>query len=354
MTTMLGRRAALGAAAAMLAAPAARADSTLDVLMAPSALRPEIVEMFKQRTGITLRPAPYVSPADTLTRLLSGTAPFGGMATLSDLVRPNLAPAVSRRLLQPVDEATVPNLGHLAPAFGPDRLALNGKIYAIPIYWGYNFVLYNRKKVNDEEPALASWNALFDDKFAGRVAIRDDPQEMIQITALAMGNPDPLNMERADIDEVKKFLISKKRNFRTLWGSFAEGMQLMSGGEVDLMYGWLLMRKTLQKQGFDVASSRPQEGLLSWVHAGFIPARSPDPADALRWFDFLLSPEIVSILTDSAGVLSCSQLAVDRLTPEQQRLQGYDVLSSGAKTVRSGLPKHLGLWNEAWSQFKAA
>jgi hypothetical protein len=55
-------------------------------------------------------------------------------------------------------------------------------------------------------------------------------------------------MTTSDLNEVKKFLISKK-NFRTLWMQFG-GRHLMSSGEVWAMYGWMPMRAALQKDGF--------------------------------------------------------------------------------------------------------
>jgi spermidine/putrescine-binding protein len=169
-----------------------------------------------------------------------------------------------------------------------------------------------------------------------------------------MGHKEPAAMDEKDLKEVTKFLISKKGNFRALWSKFAEAVQLMSSGEVHAMFGWLLMRKTLQDQGLDVVSNHPKEGLLWWVHAAFLPAASERPDAAQKWVNFLIGKEWGRKLTELSGVPSTSRLAKESFTPEQQKKYGYDTLDSNKPLVGLGAPVHMDLWLEAWSQLKAA
>lgn len=331
----------------------AQPGNTIDVIMPPSALRPEFLALFEQKTGIRVRPAPYVSPTDTMGKLLGSGGRYDMMVTLSDLVRPNLQEAVSRKVLTPIDLAKVSNVKDLAGLFRPDVMEVSGKAYSVPVYWGYNPVLYNRKFIKDGDPLTDSYALLLDDKYKGRVAIRDDAHESMHMVALCMGHKEPWLMEPSDIKEVTKFLISKKANFRGLWSKFAEAVQMMASGEVHAMFGWLLMRKTLREQGIDIASNHPKEGLLWWVHAAFLPVGSAKSEESLKWIDFLISEEFGKKLTETAGALSTSQAAKDSFSPEEQKTHGYDALDSGPM-VRLGQPKHLDLWLQAWSEFKAA
>ena len=357
----MNRRAVLkaGSAAVVTLAtsfPGAQAQSgnTIDVIMPPSALRPDFLALFEQKSGIRVRPAPYVSPTDTMGKLLQSGGRYDMMVTLSDLVRPNLAEAVSRKVLVPIDLAKVPNAKEIAGLFRPDVMEVAGKTYSVPVYWGYNPVLYNRKFIKDGDPLTDSYALLLDDRYKGRVAIRDDAHESMHMVALCMGHKEPSQMELSDIKEVTKFLISKKANFRGMWSKFAEAVQMMASGEVHAMFGWLLMRKTLREQGIDVASNHPKEGLLWWVHAAFLPASVSKPDDAMKWIDFLTSSEFGKKLTEIAGALSVSQAAKNGFSADEQKAHGYDALDSGRPMVRLGQPKHLARWLEAWSEFKAA
>jgi spermidine/putrescine transport system substrate-binding protein len=356
----LTRRAMVKASTAALLSPAllpqfaaAETGSTLNVLSSPSAVRKEGVEMFKEKTGITLRAAPYVSPTNTMGKLLSGSAPYDAMITLSDLVRPSLKEAVGRGVLHPIDLAKVPNSKDIGKLFDNDIMKVDSNAYSVPIYWGFNPVLYNRKFIKDGDPLTDSYKLLLDDRYKGVVSIRDDAHESMHMTALCLGHKNPSEMDASDIKEVTKFLISKKGNFRALWSKFAEAVQLMASGEVHAMFGWLLMRKTLQAQGFDVVSNHPKEGLLWWVHAAFIPATSHNVEGAHIWINFLVSPEFGHKLSEISGVPSTSQAAKNSFSKDLQKKYGYDELDNGPM-VKLAKPKHLDLWLEAWSQFKAA
>jgi spermidine/putrescine transport system substrate-binding protein len=351
--TLLGAGGAVALSAALDPRFAFAQNKVLDVLMPPSAVRKEALAMFEEQTGIKVRAAPYVSPTDNMGKLLSG-ARFDALITLSDLVKPSLAEAVKRKVILPFDVATVPNIDNLSPLFKRDLLVQDGKPYAVPIYWGFNPVLYNRKFIKDGDPLTDSYSLLLDDRYKGRVAIRDDAHESIHMVALCMGHKEPAAMDAKDIKEVTKFLISKKGNFRALWSKFAEAVQLMSSGEVHAMFGWLLMRTTLQKQGLDVVSNHPKEGLLWWVHAAFLPAAAERPNEGKQWVNFLISKEWGRKLTELSGVPSTSRVAKESFTPEQQKTYGYDTLDSGKPLVRLGSPVHMDLWLEAWSEFKAA
>ena len=329
-------------------------EKVIDVIMPPSATRPETLAGFEKMSGIKVRPAPYVSPVDTMGKLLQSGGRYDMMVTLSDLVRPNLKEAVSRKLLTPLDLGRINNSQKIAALFKPDAMEVDGKAYSMPVYWGYNPVLYNTQHIKEGDPLTDSYAMLLDDRYKGRVALRDDAHESIHMVALCMGHKRPSQMTTAEIKDLTKFLISKKGNFRGLWSKFAEAVQMMASGEVHAMFGWLLMRKTLREQGIPVASNHPKEGLLWWVHAAFIPAGTQKASEAGTWINYLISPEFGKKLTETTGVPSTSQGAIDMFTKEQQAEFGYDVLTNGKPVVKLEPPLHLDLWLQAWSEFKAA
>lgn len=326
----------------------------IDVLAPPSTLRPDFVRLFRAQTGIEVRPGSWVSPTDALGKLFSASARFDLMIALSDLFTPVVPEAIARGLLRPLDPAQIPNARDLSPQFRSDMFAADGRIFTVPIYWGIDTVLYNRANVPASEPLVDSWGLIFDDKFKGKVSLKDDAHESIVPTALYMGHPRPLEMDRSDLREVTRFLIAKKANFRALWSKFAEAVQLLATGEVNALYGYPLMQHTLRHQGMDVGVSHPREGLLVFVQSAFIPSRAAHPEAALQWLNFLLREDIARQLTEQAAVLSPWERVRSALSAAQQHALGYGVLTGGVPLVRLGRPTHLDLWLEAWAEFKAA
>ncbi|HKU17187.1 MAG TPA: extracellular solute-binding protein [Steroidobacteraceae bacterium] len=350
----LSRRALLQAlsgagAAALLGACAS--PRFIDILAPPSALRPRLLRTFERNTGVQVRAGAWISPTDALGKLLSANARIDMMIALADLFLPVMPDAISRGLLLPLDAAQPPDAAQLLPQFAGDLLTSAGKTYSVPLYWGYDTVLYNRKALAPDEPLLSSWGLIFDDRFRGRVSLKDDAHESIVPTALYMGHPHPLEMDAADLREVTRFLISKKRNFRSLWTKFAEAIQLMATGEVQAMYGYPLMLHTLRAQDLDVAAALPREGLLVFVQSAFIPRSAADPAAAAQWVSFLLQPDVSSVLNQEAAVFSPAANAQPVVATG---LPDYETVTRSVPLVRLGRPRHLPLWIEAWARFKAA
>lgn len=341
---------ALGA----LLAGAAHAAANLDVLASPSPLGKDALALFESQTQVTVRGAPYVSPTNSVATLLGGNSPLSMIITLPDGVKSNFAAAISGKRIQPFDMNKIPNAKSIAPVFQNDFMRSGGKTYAVPVIWGYNGVVYNRAHIKDNDPALKSWGILFDDKYKGKVAIRDDALEMIILTARYLGHKAPHKMNAKELGDVKKFLISKKGNFRTLWSKFAEAMQLMTSGEVSAMYGWLTMKSSLQKQGADVNCNQPKEGLLFWVQSAFLTGNAAEVEAAHKFVDFLLSAQNGKIMTQATGVPSPSLLAKNALSADEQKLYGYDIITSKVPLARVEPPEDMAPWLQAWAEFKNA
>jgi spermidine/putrescine-binding protein len=161
-------------------------------------------------------------------------------------------------------------------------------------------------------------------------------------------------MSQADLNRVTQFLISKKRNFRTIWGSFAEAVNLMSSREVDAVFGWIPMRAALQRQGMNVTNNWPSEGLLVFTHSAFIPRESRNADLAHAAINAALSDEFGKQLgQETQYPVTNGNVAASFSEADQARL-GYDVEKRGIPLHRYAFPAAMDRWIEAWGRFKAA
>lgn len=358
------RRRLLAAGAAAAAAglgadpsPAAAATPTITGIMpgpfAPDAIRPALAKM----AGVTLQMAPYISAADTLAKLLApgGTSRFDVVVGLTDFLRPPLmgAHAGAEHVL-PLDLSLIPNAKLIMPLFQPDTVTRGGATYMLPIVWGYDSVIYNADKLSPTDPLTQSWRVLFADKYAGKVAWRDDAQGMILVAALSMGITDPVAMSDADLKKVGQFLIAKKKNARTMWSQFGEAVSLMASGEVWAMYGWIPMRVALQKQGLNVTNNWPTDGLLTWSQSGMIPKGSHEPKAAHSLINAMLSPQYGTMLIKETNYPTTCNAVAGAFSPEEQRKYGLDIASRGVKTYPMRLPARMDRWLEVWNTVKSS
>ena len=169
-----------------------------------------------------------------------------------------------------------------------------------------------------------------------------------------MGVKDPFAMDKSDLKEVTKFLVSKKKNIRTLWTKFGEAVNLISSGEVQAMYGWIAMRAALQRQNLNVTNNWPKEGTIIWNQGGFIPKDSKNGEAAEKVINAMLSTEFGVKLTEVTQYPSTSRVVAATFSKADQAKFGFDAMDRGIKLVRLKFPANLDQWIEAWGNFKAA
>ena len=344
----------IGACGAGIVSPA-WAQTTLRALM-PGVFMPDAGKPIVERMAdVKLELAPYVSPTDTMAKISApgGTANFDLMVSLTEFVKgPVLGPGAGDEKALALDLDKIPNSKNLMALFQDEIVTRAGKPYFIPVYWGYDSVLYNTEAIAQD--MAQSWGILFDDKYAGKVALRDDAHQMITVAALFLGHEDPNAMTDAERKDVVDFLISKKKNFRTLWSKFGEAVNLMASGEVIAMYGWIAMRARLQREGHPITNNWPGEGLLVWNQSAFIPKDSPAADSAHRAIDAMLSGEFGRTLTEVTNYLVTSADTAAGFSDKQKRSFGYDILERGLNIKPLNFPANLDAWIEDWGRFKAA
>jgi spermidine/putrescine-binding protein len=364
-TKSIGRRTFLkfsGAAAVTAAggidpfSGALAADTSISGVMPGVVLPKRAREIVEKAAGVKVENVPYVSPTDTVAKLLApgGTSRYDLMISVTEFVKGPVLGAAGHEKVRAFDMAKIPNAADLQPVFKDQVQSRGGKVYMIPVFWGFDSPLFRTDLVPEQDAGTQSWGLLFDDKYAGKTALRDDAYQSIVVTGLHLGHSDPAAMSASDLNEVKKFLISKKKNFRTLWTKFGEAVNLMSTGEVVAMYGWMPMRAALQNNGVKVTNAWPKEGLLLWNQAAFIPKDSSKFEATEKVINAMLSPEFGVALAKESNYGPVSQKAISQFSPEEQKKIGLDATTRGTKIYSMKWPADMNAWIETWGAFKAA
>lgn len=318
-------------------------------VMMPDALRPAA----EAAIGGALENLPYVSPTDTVARLLAPGA-RGRYDLVINMMNFVTDPLMAADALEPFDLSQVPNWEAIAPEWRERAVTRDGQVYMIPCMWAYDSFLYNRDFIPEDDEVTQSWGVLFDDRWAGRVAPRDDAYQSIALTALHLGIEEPATMSRADLNEVIRFLISKKPNFRTLWTTYGEAINLMTSQEVWGLMGWMPMRQQLQQQGMNVTNNWPSEGLLTFQNGIFMPKGTTKAEMVHRAANFFVSAEYASGLAAATDYGVTNAEVIDSFSPETISRVGYDIFERGLKTYPYTWPEDMDSWIEAWNTFKVA
>lgn len=325
----------------------AQADRTLNYFTWSSWGEKPFADLAKAKANITFRPTFFSSSDEMVAKLR------GGGTKLYDMVVPAqhfVALSVRAGLFEPLDSAKMTYRKDLFPEFQNDpNWTVDGKLYGVPFVRGANAMAFNRKVTGD----LDSMSALFDPKWKGRIALRDDAEDTLCMGALMLGIKDPTNMDEKALQEVKKLLISQKSLLRAYWKNVADLQTMLASGEVVVAWSFLNVIDPLKKAGIDAGWVWPKEGALGWSEAVSAVKGTKKLALVEEFANFTLSPEHGEMMARYNSYAPASKVAVDRLEPKLVADLGIDPKAFNRLTFKGNLTNRA-RWNDIWNEVKAA
>ena len=207
---MLNRRqfgiglAAAGAVAALPRIASAKA-SELRILTWEGYAEPDWVKPFEAANGVKCQIV-YIGSVDEMFAKVQGSK--GADYDVIAFDTSSFARYIENKLIQPIDPATIANVGNLDPAFrSVDVLQDGDKRWGVPFAWGSLPLIYDKKAY---ATAPESWEVLWDPANAQQVISLDDANNCITLAALVLGFKDPFNLSDDQFAQVKANLIDQK------------------------------------------------------------------------------------------------------------------------------------------------
>ena len=195
---------------------------------------------------------------------------------------------------------------------------IDGEVYAVPHQWGTSGIMADITVA----PDVSGWDDLCNPDYAGRSSMRLR-RTILLGTAFGMGM-DPFALY-ADTDayqdmlnEVEAYLIACKPNVKAYWQGGDDLSALMLSGEVVVAETWDSTAFRLFGENENIRYIPPETGALAWIDTFVIPARGEADDAAYKWINFVMRPEIVTIMSASTGAIAAVKDAI-ALLPEEQR-----------------------------------
>lgn len=211
---------------------------------------------------------------------------------------------IDHGLVTPVDLDKIPNRANQLPAFQdpaqvPTVLQPDGKVYGVPLAWGSIGLIYSTEEF--PEPPT-SWDVMWDPKYAGRVLTFDSSGQNISLGALALGYKDPYHLTPEQMEAAKAKLIELRKNLKTYYQSFEEGVQIWENSDPVLMYSMgELQIAALKRDGYPANYTIPDEGGMGWLDVLSITKGVKDIDLAHKWIDFFISKKISDSMAERHG-----------------------------------------------------
>jgi len=204
----------------------AQAATNLTILCWQGYEEPLRMEEFLRAHDAVLQPTILANNDEIITRLSSGQR--------IDIVTPYMGYVPSMReagLIQPIDQAKVPNLAHVMPLFKDDaNLNHDGQLWAVPFTWGGAPMIYDPEKFKSPPD---SWKIVLEPEYKGQFVMMDEPiGQMIVASILITGAENPTFVTPAELKEIVDWLIKlKKEHARFLAPTFGEAADAVVRGD---------------------------------------------------------------------------------------------------------------------------
>ena len=309
---------------AFLAPGAASAqDNVLHIYNWSDYIDPQILEDFKNETGIEVVYDVYDNNDILETKLLAGNTGY-------DLVVPTayfLARQLQADVFQPLDRLAIPNWSNLDPKLMAQAARYDpGNEHGFIYLWGTTAFAFNEDAIAERMPdaPVDSWRMLLDpdvvSKFADcGVYMLDAADEAIP-TALNFLGLDPNSTDPAELERAGDALKKVRPYIRKFHSS--ENINALAGGDICLAQiysgdaGIAAARAEEAGNGVKIRYVIPDEGAQIWFDLMAMPADAPHKDNAYKFMNYILQPEVIAKSTNYVTYPNAVPASLDEVEPE--------------------------------------
>ena len=323
--------------------PEAPATGTLSVFAYQDTLTDPLLDPFREANpDLELETASFGSNQEAAAKLSGGFE-----ADVVEVCLDEMSSLTARNLIRPLDTDGVEAWDDLVFTDSPG--VLDGKnAMLVPLSAGPQGLIYDGDEVEPGE--VDSFTDLFDPQFADRVALEADyPLPAIAETALALGIEEPMDLDADELEQVKQHLIENRDQFRSLWRSDADVVNLFRSGEIVLADGGPGLTERIRDTGVDAHWVAPVERPLSWV-CGLAITRDAQNLDAAyRLINWQASPEAQAIRAEGGYVVTNPE-AIELVGPEDRETADPASIDNAIPETE---PPNYDEWVRAFREFQA-
>jgi spermidine/putrescine transport system substrate-binding protein len=165
---------------------------------------------------------------------------------------------------------------------------------------------------------VATLQVFLDPKYAGRISLPDNTDDVFALALLATGVSDWTNVTEEQFQAAAAWLRQAHANVRAYWADPSELSQLMGTGEVIVAWSWNDSIALMRSEGFPVGFQRQAtEGASSWF-CGYVNFKD-SPGNEDKAYDFInawLDKGSAQGLLDNFGYAHANEAAMQSIPAE--------------------------------------
>jgi spermidine/putrescine transport system substrate-binding protein len=273
----------------------------------------ENITGFQEEFGVRVVQDFYASNEELLAKLQAGGTGY-------DVIVPSdymVTVMANSGVLQELDMSKIPNFENIGEDFrglpyDPENT------YSVPYQWGTTGILYNRAEVGE----VTSWDAMWDERFSGRIAMLDDVRETLGAALMRLGYS--INStDEGELDEARQALLEQKPLLRGFFSS-TEIVPLVESGDILLghVFSGEGILSAVENENLEYIIPEPAATL--WTDNMCIPVGAPSPDLAHQFINFMLDAENGAALTNYTYYGTPNEAALPMIDEELTELPSYN------------------------------
>ena len=280
------------------------------------------VEDFEEKNELTLTYTTYENNEELEAKMLTGKSGYDlGVPGVAFLPRQIKAGAY-----QKIDKSLIPNYKNIDPAMLKllEEADPQATEYAVPYFSGVNTLAITAKgrEILGNKLPENEWDLMFKPEYTNKlkqcgIALWDTPSEMFPIVLKYLGK-DPKGSNPEDIkaaaEVIKAIRPDIKRYSPSIIDELARGdICLAAGNGGDLNMAKARSEEAGSKVGIEVLTPK---GMGFWVESWVIPKDAKNVANAHKYINYTLEPEVAAKNAAAVTFAPASLPARDKLDPK--------------------------------------
>jgi spermidine/putrescine transport system substrate-binding protein len=222
--------------------------------------------------------------------------------------------------LIPLDHSLLPNFKkYVIPKFTRETFD-PGNVYSVPWASGMTGIAWNTKYI--KEP-VTSIDALWDSKYAGKIGMMQDPQEIANFGLFKIG-ADPDKSALSDWNKAAA-VLTQQRNSGIVRAYYDQSyVNALSQGDTWISMAWSgdIFQQNMSAGNNDLQFAVPQEGGTIWTDNMMIPKYAQNPVSAMMMMDWFYHPQIAAMLTENIQYINAASTTLGLIEADAKLKHG--------------------------------
>ena len=267
------------------------------------------IDMFEEKYPyIDVNYTTFDSNESMYSKIVSGAASY-------DIVIPSeymVSKLIQEDMLAELDFSNIPNYKYIGEAYKNLASDPENK-YSVPYFWGTVVVIYNSQHVAEEDVKDESLELLWNEKYAGKILMFDNPRDSFGISLTRLGYSMNSDNEK-EWQEAAKALSEQKPIVQAYVMDAI--FDKMESGEAWIAPYYAGDALVIQESNPDIKFYIAKEGTNLFVDSMCILKTTEHKKEAELFINFMCEPEIGAMNADTVGYATPNTEAQKLLDPE--------------------------------------